>query len=156
MLKSNYLIINKKAQSFKEMRIAGRAAVFIDEEGRVLDYGVLSLGDPVYTLLSCEEVRLLMLVREIRGEQRVEGIFWKEAADYEAGIEAIRAAAQKRISKQDLKISSYAWSIAEKLADGVRVRVTDALDASDMAVCPDCGMLNPKGSQYCLDCGAEL
>ena len=44
----------------------------------------------------------------------------------------------------------------EKLRDGVQIKVTDALDTSDMEVCPECGMLNPKGSPYCLDCGAEI
>ncbi|MBQ6388445.1 MAG: zinc-ribbon domain-containing protein [Mogibacterium sp.] len=25
-----------------------------------------------------------------------------------------------------------------------------------MVKCPECGMLNPAGSEYCLDCGAEI
>ena len=39
---------------------------------------------------------------------------------------------------------------------GVQVKIADAVDESEMLVCPECGMLNPKGSEYCLDCGAEL
>ena len=61
-----------------------------------------------------------------------------------------------RPSIQDSKINSYAWSIADKLDQGVKIRVTDAVDGSEMTVCPDCGMMNPNTAQYCLECGAEL
>ena len=156
MLASNYLIINKKPQKFKEMRIAGRTAVFIAENGRPLDFGVLALDDSIYTMMSCEQVNLMMMVIDRQGSRTVEGIFWQTAEGFEQGADAIKKASGLKISKQDLKINSYAWSIAKKLDEGVRVKVTDAVDASDMVVCPECGMLNPKGSPYCLDCGADL
>lgn len=156
MLASNYLIINKKPQKFKEMRIAGRTAVFIDESERPLDFGVLALDDSIYTMMSCEQVNLVMMVIDRQGSRTVEGIFWQTGDGFTEGSDAIKKASGIRISKQDLKINSYAWSIAKKLDEGVRVKVTDAIDASDMVVCPECGMLNPKGSLYCLDCGADL
>ena len=156
MLASNYLIINKKPQKFKEMRIAGRTAVFIAENGRPLDFGVLALDDSIYTMMSCEQGNLMMMVIDRQGSRTVEGIFWQTAEGFEQGADAIKKASGLKISKQDLKINSYAWSIAKKLDEGVRVKVTDAVDASDMVVCPECGMLNPKGSPYCLDCGADL
>ena len=156
MLASNYLIINKKPQKFKEMRIAGRTAVFIAENGRPLDFGVLALDDSIYTMMSCEQVNLMMMVIDRQGSRTVEGIFWQTAEGFEQGADAIKKASGLKISKQDLKINSYAWSIAKKLDEGVRVKVTDAVDASDMVVCPECGMLNPKGSPYCLDCGADI
>ena len=156
MLTNNYLIINKRAQAFSEMKIAGKTAVFVNDAVKVLDFGVTALDDTVYAILTCEEVKLVMLVIDRQGERRVEGIFWKEEDDYRKGAEAIGRASGMRLSKQDLKISSYAWSIAKKLDDGVRIKVTDALDTSDMTVCPECGMMNPKGTPYCLECGAEL
>ncbi|MBQ9272919.1 MAG: zinc ribbon domain-containing protein [Mogibacterium sp.] len=156
MLASNYLIINKKPQKFKEMRIAGRTAVFIAENGRPLDFGVLALDDSIYTMMSCEQVNLMMMVIDRQGSRTVECIFWQTAEGFEQDADAIKKASGLKISKQDLKINSYAWSIAKKLDEGVRVKVTDAVDASDMVVCPECGMLNPKGSPYCLDCGADI
>ena len=156
MLSSNYLIINKKAQRFSEMRVAGHTAVFLDEEGRPLDHGVLAFDDSVYTILSCSKVRLLMLVIEGRPDRKVEAVIWKDDDDFRTGAEVIEKASGMKISSQDLKINSYAWSISEKLDEGVRIRVADAVDTSGMLVCPECGMLNPKGSEYCLDCGAEL
>ena len=156
MITSNYLIINKKPQKFSAMRIAGKAAVFIDADGRPVDFGVLALDDSIYTMLVCSEFRLAMLVIDRHGERRVEGIFWLTDEDFEGCISGLADAAGLRPSVQDTKINSYAWSIAEKLDQGVRVKVTDAVDKSEMTVCPECGMLNPKGTEYCLDCGADL
>lgn len=53
MITSNYLIINKKPQKFSSMRIAGRAAVFLDADGRPLDFGVLALDESIYAMLEC-------------------------------------------------------------------------------------------------------
>lgn len=156
MITSNYLIINKKPQKFSTMRMAGKAAVFIGADGRPVDFGVLALDDSIYTMLVCREFRLAMLVIDRHGERRVQGIFWLNDDDFEGCVRGLSEAAGLRPSVQDTKINSYAWSIAKKLDQGVRVKVTDAVDESEMTVCPECGMLNPKGSEYCLDCGAEL
>lgn len=156
MLKSNYLIINKKPQKFAEMKFAGSNAVFVDEEGKVLDFGVLPLDSSVYAMMSCEEVKLLMMVTDRQDEVNVVGIFWKEASGYEAQCPELGSKAGARIYRRDLKVNSYAWSIAEKLRNGIRISLTDAVDESAMAVCPECGMLNPAGTPYCLDCGCEL
>ena len=156
MIKYNYLIINKKPQRFSEMRLAGKTAVFLNGEGRPLDFGVLPLDSSIYTMMNCDQVQLMMLVIDKAGGQTVEGIFWKDEEEYSSGCRRLAETAGLKISKQDLRINSYAWSIAEKLRDGVQIKVTDALDTSDMEVCPECGMLNPKGSPYCLDCGAEI
>ena len=156
MVNSNYLIINKKPQTFSSVRYSGKAAVFTDEGGRPLDYGVLIMDSSVYALLVCSEFRLAVLVIDRQGERTVEDIFWMSDPDFERGVAAISEACGIRPSRQDTKINSYAWSIAEKLDAGFQVRVADAVDESDMVVCPECGMLNPKGSEYCLDCGADL
>ena len=156
MVKTNQLIINKKAYRFETMRVAGPTAVFLNGEGRPVDHGVIPLGDSVYALLSCTEFRIFMIVSDRRGVRSVYGAVWKNEEDFIEGVEAVSKASGARVSRQDLKISNYAWQIAEKLDTGVRVRVTDAVDSSDMTVCPDCGMLNPKGTPYCLECGAEL
>lgn len=156
MLKSNYLIINKKAREFSSIRTAGRTAVFLDGEGRPVDYGVLPLDSSVYAMMSCSDVKLLMIVTDRQGAHDVIGIFWKERSDYDEECPKLGSIAGRKIHRQDLKISSYAWSIAEKLGEGVRIRVADAVDGSEMTECPECGMLNPKGTPYCLECGCEL
>lgn len=156
MLDSNYLIINRHPQRFSAMRIAGRAAVFIDAEGKVLDYGVLALDDSVYAALYCDEVRNITFIIDKQGHQDVVTILWLTGDDYTSGLQSLRDAARVRFSPQEKKINRYAEAVAEKLRLGVKLRITDAVNAADMIKCPECGMLCPAGSQYCLDCGAEL
>jgi hypothetical protein len=156
MVKHNYFIINKKARRFSTMKFAGSNIVFVGEDGKVLDFGVLPLADSIYAIMSCDEVRLMMLITDRQGEHNVIGIFWKDGSEYETESREIGNIADMKIYRQDLRISSYAWSVAEKLDDGVRLRVTDAVDKSDMITCPECGMLNPKGTPYCLECGEDL
>ena len=156
MLRNNYFIINKKARVFSGIKIAGRTAVFLDGEGRPADFGVLPLADSVYALLSCDEVKLLMMVTDRQGVHDVIAVLWKDRPDYESECPRLGKAAGVKIYRRDLKINSYAWSIAEKLDEGVRLRVTEAVDESDMTECPECGMMNPKGTPYCLECGCEL
>ena len=156
MVRTNQFIINKKAYGFTEMRVAGTTAIFLNESGRPVDYGVIPLDGSVYALLSCPEFRILMLVSDRQGVRTVYGAVWRDEEGFERGVEALRKASGARVSKQDLKISNYAWQIASKLDAGVRIKVADAVDTSEMEVCPECGMLNPKGTPYCLECGAEI
>ena len=156
MLEHNYLIINRHPQTFAGMRIAGKAAVFTDEEGKVLDYGVLILDSSVYAALYCDEVRNITLVTDKSGVQNVVTILWYTEDGYRQGFEALRSVLPMHFSPQNKKLNRYAEAVAEKLALGVKLRITDAVRASDMVECPECGMLNPAGSQYCLDCGAEI
>jgi hypothetical protein len=156
MLSSNYLIINRRPQKFERIRIAGRAAVFIDAEGKVLDNGVLALDDSVYAVLYCDEVRNITIVTDRGGRRDVFTILWYSEESYRNDSELMRKAYSGRFSRQNLKLNRYAESIAEKLDNGVRLRVTDAVDESGMKVCPECGMMNPVESGYCLECGAEI
>ncbi len=178
MIDSNYLIINRRAQRFAEMRIAGRLAIFTDEEGKVLDYGVVTLGDAIYAALSCDEVRNLTLVdgeestklddvKKLHSVSRWSGyrhavttILWRDEGGYQGAkaslAPVLAGSGAGSFSEQNIRLNRYAEAIAEKLDNGVKLRVTDAVDESDMAVCPECGMLNPAGSPYCLDCGAEI
>ena len=63
---------------------------------------------------------------------------------------------QPDVTQQNRKINRYAEAVAEKLALGVKLRITDAADSANMVKCPECGILNPPGSIYCLDCGADI
>ena len=156
MLDSSYLIINRKPQKFDRVRFAGKAAVFIDSEGKPLNYGVLRLDDTVYAALYCDEVRNVTLVIDAQGQRTVETILWHTEEGYRDGLAQLRKSVSLHFSPQNIRINRYAEAIAAKLDEGVQLRVTDAVDESGMVKCPECGMLNPAGSEYCLDCGAEI
>ena len=156
MLTSDYLIINRKPQKFSRMRIAGRAAVFTDQDGRPLDNGVLILDDTVYAVLYCDEVRNVTMVTDRGGVRNVVTILWHTDEGYRRDLALLNDTDLGHFSMQNIRLNRYAEAIAAKLDEGVRLRVADAVDESDMAVCPECGMLNPAGSRYCLDCGAEI
>lgn len=156
MLDSNYMIINRHAVRFSEMRIAGHTAVFFGSDGKAIDYGVLQLGASVYAALCCDEARNLTFVTDKGSIQEVVTLLWMNDDDYERARDALGKAAGMSFSTQNMKINRYAEAVAEKLALGVKLRITDAADSSDMVKCPECGILNPAGSEYCLDCGAEL
>jgi hypothetical protein len=83
-------------------------------------------------------------------------ILWCSEESYRLDSDALRKAYGGRFSRQNIRLNRYAESIAEKLDNGVHLRVSDAIDETGMKVCPECGMLNPKGSPFCYDCGAEL
>ena len=156
MLDGNYYIVNRKAQRFSEMRLTEKAAIFIGENGRPVDFGVLQLHEALYAAVYCDEVRNVTFITDRGGIHDVVTILWCTDEDYHAGLEALKASSSITFCRQNKKLNRYAESIAEKLDIGVRIRVTDAVDESSMTECPECGTLNPKGTQFCLDCGAEL
>lgn len=156
MLDSNYLIINRRAQRFSTMRIAGRTAVFLDGSGNVLDYGVLSLRESIYAVLFCEEVRNITIVIDKGNAADVVTILWCEEKAFREGMEVLKKVTGMHFSPQNKKLNRYAEAVAEKLSMGVKLRITDEVRETDMIKCPECGTLNPPGSIYCLDCGAEI
>ena len=138
------------------MRLTGKAAVFLDENGKPVDFGVLQLQESLYAAVYCDEVRNITFITDRDGIHDVVTLLWHTDEGYRAGFDSLKAAAGKTFYRQNKKLNRYAESIAEKLDIGVRIRVTDAVDESAMTVCPECGTLNPKGTPFCLDCGAEL
>lgn len=153
MLKNNYLIINRKAQPFDSIEMDAETMMFLDESGSIID--VLVLDDAVFAALYCDEVRNVTLV-VYSDEIRVITILWTSDLEYKAGRSTIADALGIPFSSQNKKINRYGEELAKKLADGVKLQVIDAVDNSAMVKCPDCGMLSPKGTPFCLDCGAEL
>ena len=156
MLDSNYLIINRHARRFSEMKIAGHTAVFIGSDGKVLDFGALQLGDNVYAALLCEDVRNITFIIDKGKSPDVVTLLWMDSDDYSEAVKLLAKASGKHFSQQNRKINRYAEAVAEKLALGVKLRITDAADSANMVKCPECGILNPPGSIYCLDCGADI
>lgn len=156
MLDSNYYIVNRHAQRFSSMKLTPRAAIFLGEDGRPLDFGVLALAGSLYAVVYCDEVRNITFITDRGGIHDVVTVLWYTEDGYRRDLESLRKASGMTFYRQNIKLNRYAESIAEKLDEGVRIRVTDAVDASEMEVCPECGTLNPKGSPFCYDCGAEL
>jgi len=156
MLDSNYYIVNRFAQRFSEFRLTPKAAIFLNKDGRPVDFGVLAIADSIYAVVYCDEVRNVTFITDRGGIHDVVTILWNTDEGYRSGFESLRKACGKTFYRQNKKLNRYAESIAEKLDIGVRIRVTDAVDESNMIVCPECGILNPKATPFCMDCGAEL
>ena len=156
MLDSKYLIINRKAQKFSVAKTSGDVLTFASADGAQLIGGSINLDDSVYAALYCDEVFNTTLVINKAGTQTVVTILWNTEEEYKAGLDILRDNLKTELSRQNLKINRYAESIAEKLSIGVELRVTDAVDESEMIKCPECGMMNDKDSMYCMDCGADL
>ena len=149
MLRNNYVIINREPQQFTSMRLDGKTLT--------LDGGnSLTLDESIYAALYCDEVRNVTLVINKDGNQTVETLLWCDEAGYLAGKRGIEGALGKKMSRQNKKLNRYAEEIAKKLAIGIEIQVIDAVEDSAMVECPDCGMMSPKGTPFCMDCGAEL
>lgn len=153
MLNNNYLIINRKPRPFDSIEMDVETMMFLDETGNIID--VLVLDDTVFAALYCDEVRNVTLV-VYSDEIRVVTILWTSDSEYEAGRKQIADNLGVPLSSQNKKINRYGEELAKKLADGVKLQVIGAVDNSAMVKCPDCGMMSPKGTPFCLDCGAEL
>ena len=153
MLNNNYLIINRKPRPFDSIEMDVETMMFLDETGNIID--VLVLDDTVFAALYCDEVRNVTLV-VYSDEIRVVTILWTSDSEYEAGRKRIADNLGVPLSSQNKKLNRYGEELAKKLADGVKLQVIDAVDNSAMVKCPDCGMMSPKGTPFCLDCGAEL
>ncbi|MBR0085236.1 MAG: hypothetical protein IJL97_01675, partial [Lachnospiraceae bacterium] len=118
------------------MKMTPKAAVFLNEEGRPVDFGVLALADSIYAAVYCDEVRNVTFITDRNGIHDVVTILWLTDEGYRTGLDALRKACGKTFYRQNKKLNRYAESIAEKLDIGVRIQVTDAVDESAMTVCP--------------------
>lgn len=156
MLNSNYYIVNRKPQRFSELRLTPKAAIFLNEAGRPVDFGVLAIADSLYAAVYCDEVRNITFITDRGGIHDVITVLWRTDEEYRRDFQALKSACGTSFFRQNIKLNRYAESIAEKLDKGVRIRVTDAVDRSEMTVCPECGTMNPKGTPFCMECGAEL
>ena len=152
MLKTNYIIINRKPQGFATMELTAKTLSFYDATQRQV--GSLALGDNIYAALYCDDVWNVTLVDS--ESLAVETILWTSSEEYEACKDVLAAELSVKLSAQNKKINRYGEEIAKKLEYGVELHVIDAVNESDMVTCPDCGMQSPKGTPYCMDCGAEL
>ena len=153
MLDANYFIVNRNAKKFANMSLDGNKASFSDDLGS--EVGCILIDESIYAVLFCDEVRNITFVFE-NETLDVVTVLCLDGMLYDKLKCSLQDEYHLELSKQNIRINRYAESIAEKLANGVKLRVTDAADNSDMVECPECGMMNTKGSPYCMDCGADL
>lgn len=153
MLDSNYLIIDRQPQQFDRFEIHDGGAAFIKNDGETI--GSIS-WEEIYAALFCDDVNNITFVTDKAGTRSVKTVLWCTKNEYISGKEQFRKAVKARFSKQNKKLNRYAEEIAKKLEIGVRIQVIDAVEESNMVKCPDCGMMSLKGTEYCMDCGAEL
>lgn len=153
MLDSNYLITNRQAEKFDSLLIVENTAEFRNNNGEIIG----SIGaDGIYAALFCDDVNNLSFVIDKDGRQTVKTVLWNTKEGYLRGKSQLRDLFDVRFSKQNKKLNRYAEEIAKKLEIGVKLQVIDAVEESSMVACPDCGTMSPKGTPFCMDCGAEL
>ncbi len=159
MLTKNYIIIDREPHVFEVLSVETQNLRAVDASGNDTAGSPLVLDSSIYAALYCDEVRNVTLVVNKDGVQTVETLLWWDAAGYEAGKKSIGEAlaiAGVRLSRQNKKLNRYGEEIAKKLSIGVDIQVIDAIEESAMVECPECGMMSPKGTLFCMDCGAEL
>ena len=154
MIDKNYIIINREAKIFSNANCIENEIKFADEMGTAI-HSILIDGT-LYAGLFCDEVCNITFIVNNSTSQDVVTLLWHDSCEYEKFKSKLQDEYELELSKQNIKINRYAESIAEKLTNGVKLRVTDAADNRDMVECPECGMMNTKGSPYCMDCGADL
>ncbi len=157
MTKSNFLLINRKSQVFEKVLVGQKGIILQDNNGKVLDNGILVLNDTVRGVLYCDEVRNITFLVTKPGDYGIETLIFAEEGPYKDVLQAIEKNFPKlEISPQNKKLNRYAERLMEKLRDGQEVRIVDAVKESDMIICPECGVQCAPGTPYCMECGAEL
>ena len=130
MTKSNFLLIDRKPQVLEEVIPGEKGLIFLGKDRRILDHGVLVMDS---------------------------GVRAAAKEKYEKVRDAVKKDYPKlEMSPQNKKLNRYAERLMEKLKDGQEVRIVDAVRAEDVVICPECGVQCAPGSQYCMECGAEL
>ncbi len=150
-------IREKKPQTVSEIMITPRAIVLRDDSG-ILGHGVINLAKGVYACLYSDDIRYISIITDGL-DARVLTLYMDAQSEYKATVaEIIRICPSLTISSQNLKINSYANSVAEKLREGVELQIVDAVNEEDVVICPDCGVANDRNPSmpFCMECGAAL
>lgn len=133
--------------------------MLLKNENSPVDHGVIKMSDDsVYAILFCDELKNISVITA-SSSSKVLSLIFAEESDYEAALKDIKNNCPNiRLSKQNIKINSYANSISEKLRDGIEISIADAQDEDDVIICPVCGVANDKNSPipFCMECGASL
>lgn len=151
----------KKPQSVTEALFSSRTIILKNGDSLV-DNGIINLISGTYAILYCEDINNISIVT--KGDKAEVLTFYIEDDDeFDDTVDEIAKSlrdceASIPFSPQNIKLNSYAVSVAEKLRDGVELRIVDAKSDDDAIECPSCGALNDWNPDlpYCLECGAPL
>ncbi len=156
MKQINYLLINRKAQSFKDVTMMKSGLAFRHADGSVLNHGILVMNSKIRACLYCDEVRNLTFLVAGSGEYDIVTVIFGRKEVYLRMRDAMRNFPRLHLSPQNRKINRYAERLLEKLKRGEEIRVVDEVRKEDVVICPDCGVQCQVGTPYCMECGAEL
>lgn len=153
----NFLLINRKAQRFDQVMLGKRGLILRDEEGRVLDHGILVVDASLRACLYCDEVCNMTFLLSKPGMHDIVTLIFAQKEQYEIIRDGIgRSNPELRRSPQNKKLNRYAERLMEKLRDGQEIRIVDEVRKEDVVICPECGVQCAPGTPYCMECGAEL
>lgn len=153
----NFLLIDRVPRRFRAVTAGGKGLILTDDDGKVPDNGILIMDEAVYACLYCDAVRNITMILDRPGQYRLTTLLFAEESSYREVLETMRKSWPGiRYSEQNLKINRYAERILEKLREGTRLEIRDAVREEDVVICPECGMQCEPGAAYCMECGAEL
>ena len=153
----NFLLINRKPQRFQEVLLGQKGLILRNQDGSVLNHGILVINQYVRACLYCDEVRNLTFLLAKPDDYAIVTLIFAEEEQYEEvrdGIAKAYPALQR--SPQNKKLNRYAERLMEKLRTGNEIRIVDEVRKEDVVICPECGVQCAPGTPYCMECGAEL
>ena len=136
-------VVNKKVSRANSFNFVCDYVLIGDDKGPI-DGARINANEQLYAVLFYEKRHFISLIVKKPTPYAISLVF-RNRADYDDVLALLEMTANEtRFSRQDFKISSYAN------------RIMDAVDKSNVAVCPECGVEVQPGALYCMECGAEL
>ncbi|WP_456079154.1 zinc ribbon domain-containing protein [Mogibacterium sp.] len=149
-------VVNKKASRANSFNFVCDYVLIGDDKGLPIDGARINANEQLYAVLFYEKRHFISLIVKKPTPYAISLVF-RNRVDYDDVLALLEMTASEiRFSRQDFKISSYANRIIDKLRDGVELAIMDAVDKSNVMVCPECGVEVQPGALYCMECGAEL
>ncbi len=152
---------SKKPQSVTEALFSSRT-IILKKDGSLVEGGIINLISGTYAILYCEDINNISIVTT-GANSEVLTFFIEDDDEFDSTVDSIREVlrtceASIPLSPQNIKLNSYAVSIAEKLRNGVELRIVDVRSDDDTVECPSCGAINDWNPSlpYCLECGSPL
>ncbi|NLA69972.1 MAG: hypothetical protein GX852_02885 [Clostridiales bacterium] len=112
----------------------------------------------IYAILFCDVLSNITIITDDDLPSYITLVF-TDSSDYDASLGHLKYNLSKiKFSAQNIKLTSYAKSIAAKLKDKIKVMIIDAQTENGIVECPSCGVVNDidPSMPYCLECGSSL
>ena len=133
-------VVNKKASRANSFNFVFEYVLIGDDKVLPIDGARINANEQLYAVLFYEKRHFISLIVKKPTPYAISLVF-RNRADYDDVLALLEMTASEiRFSRQDFKISSYANRIIDKLRDGVELAIMDAVDKSNVTVCPECGV----------------